>query len=191
MNESVKTILTVLALALLPVLSPQLAHAQFYSVKMNALSLAAGGTLNLEGEVVAGNNWTLNVVGQWNPWEFGSDGSRRVKQITVSPGARYWFGGAFNYGWFMGWHGIASRFNMSNMFGLNRRYDGRAYGGGMSAGFSIPLTKRWNIEYEVGVAGAWSDYRVYDCGNCGQFREHKHAWKVIPSRVGVNMIYLF
>ena len=56
---------------------------------------------------------------------------------------------------------------------------------------AYPLSKTWNIEWELGGAAVWARYNEYRCRECGAFLGRKHGWYLIPSRVALNMIYLF
>ena len=65
------------------------------------------------------------------------------------------------------------------------------YGIGLSIGKAYPLSNTWNIEWELGGAAVWARYNEYRCRECGAFLGRKHGWYLIPSRVALNMIYLF
>jgi len=76
----------------------------------------------------------------------------------------------------------------------SRRYDGRAFGIGVSYGYSWMFSKRWNVAVEAGIGlfhtkdtrrnptvGEWDDEYVY----------HYRRWTLFPSKAAVSFSYLF
>ena len=162
------------------------AAAQIFAVRANALA-ALTATLDLGAEVSVADKWTVEASGSWNPL--------RTDQLStrfhaVQLGSRYWLYESF-VGHFFGSHityvgyGLGSR---------TRRYDGRAFGVGVSYGYSWMLSTRWNITVEAGIGlyrtrdtrrdptvGDWDDEYIY----------HYRRWTLFPSRLGVSFSYLF
>ena len=75
-----------------------------------------------------------------------------------------------------------------------RRYDGRAFGIGVSYGYSWMLSTRWNVAVEAGIGlfrtrdtrrdptvGDWDDEYIW----------HYRRWTLFPSKLGVSFSYLF
>ena len=75
-----------------------------------------------------------------------------------------------------------------------RRYDGNAYGVGLSYGYAWMLSKRWNVAVEAGIGlfhtrdtrrdptvSDWEDEYIY----------HTRRWTLLPSRLEVSFSYLF
>ena len=160
------------------------ANAQFYSVKTNLLGLATTN-LNVEGAVSIHRNWSLHLPINYNPWI--SSGNKRLQNITVEPGIRYWFLESFSQG-FIGIQSIYSRFHV----GANKyRYDGYGVGLGLSYGYSKALNKRWNLEFEAGLGVLWADYTKYLCKKCGAPSGNEKKVHLIPSKASVSLVYLF
>lgn len=160
-------------------------NAQFYSIKTNLLGLATTN-LNVEGGISVHRNWSLHLPVTYNPWVFS--GNKRFQNITVEPGARYWFLESFSQG-FIGIHSIYSRFHVG---GTNKyRYDGYGIGVGLSYGYSKVLSKRWNFEFEAGLGVFWSDYTKYLCKKCGAPQGDEKKLYLIPSKASVSLVYLF
>lgn len=162
-------------------------YGQFYSVQTNALNLATG-TFNVEGSAALGRRWTLHLPVQYNPWTFPDN--RKIKNFSTFPGIRYWLTESYGRCWFMGIHGIVSRYNIG-LWGANYRYDGMAYGMGLSGGYSRPLGIRWNIEFELGAGAVWTTYDKYPCMRCGRKLETGSAIRFVPDRLAVSLVYLF
>lgn len=189
-----KTIKFLVMVALMLTLSAGM-HAQEksyympgFAIKTNALYWATT-TLNLGFEVGLSKKFTLDVSGNYNPWEFSDN--KQIKHWLVQPELRYWLCERF-YGHFFGLHAHYAEANVSNlnMFGLGHdRYQGNIYGGGISYGYQWILNKRWSMEATIGVGYARIDYDKYNCGECGNKIGKGHKNYVGPTKVGLSIIY--
>lgn len=83
------------------------AYGQWAAVKTNLL-YDATTTINLGLEVGLADKWTLDVSGNYNPWEFSDN--RQLKHFFIQPEARYWLCEKFN-GHFFGLHGHYGKYN--------------------------------------------------------------------------------
>ena len=88
-------------------------------------------------------------------------------------------------------HGVFSIYNAGGLFGHRYRYEGTAFGGGLSAGLVRPLSRRWNLEFELGLGVVWADWERYRCVNCGKRTGKGSGVYVTPTRTAVNLVYLF
>ena len=131
--------------------------------------------------------WSLHLPVQYNPFVFKDN--RQFRNLTVMPGVRYWFVESYS-NFFVGMNTLASGYSIGRIWN-KKRYEGEGYGIGLSIGNGLPLSKTWNIEWELGGAAVWARYNEYRCRECGAFLGRKHGWYLIPSRVALNMIYLF
>lgn len=158
--------------------------AQFYSVKTNLIGLATTN-LNIEGGVSVHRNWSLHLPINYNPWVFGKS---RIQNITIEPGARYWFLESFSQS-FVGMYSLYSRYHVG---GWNKyRYDGYGIGAGLSYGYSKALNKFWNIEFEAGLALVWTDYTKYLCRSCGAPQGDFNQIRLAPGKAAISLVYLF
>lgn len=172
----VRLVLGVLFLCLLsPVIHAQQSHTgPAVAVKTNALYWATS-TPNLGFEVGLGKQWTLDVLGGYNPFTFGDN--KKLKHWLVQPELRWWTCERFN-GHFLGVHLHGGMFNVGGVklpFGMfpsleDYRYEGEYYGGGLSYGYQWILGRRWSLEAEIGVGYARLNYDKYDCPKCGEYR---------------------
>ena len=117
--------------------------AQKWAVKSNLL-YDATATINLGVEAALGPRVTLDISGNYNPWEFGD---ARWKHWLIQPEVRYWLCERFN-GHFFGLHAHYAEYNAG---GINfnadfhrNRYQGHLYGAGLSYGYQWLIGKRWN-----------------------------------------------
>ena len=87
------------------------ASAQKIAVKTNLL-YDVTTTLNLGAEVRLAPKWTLDLSGNYNPFNLGDD--KKMKHWMAQPEARYWFCEAFN-GHFLGLHMLGGQYNVGNI----------------------------------------------------------------------------
>lgn len=159
-----------------------------FAVKTNALYLATT-TLNMGFEVGLAKKLTLDVSGNYNPWEFKDN--KQIKHWLVQPELRYWLCERFN-GSFFGLHGHYAEYNMGNidMFGWGHyRYDGNLYGAGISYGYQWILKHRWSMEATIGVGYARLKYDKYECGECGDKIGQNTKNYFGPTKIGLSIIY--
>ena len=159
-----------------------------FAIKTNALYWATT-TPNLGIELGLAKKLSLDISGNYNPWEFSDN--RQLKHWLVQPELRYWLCERFN-GSFFGLHGHYAEANVSNLdiFGMGHyRYDGKIYGAGISYGYQWILKKRWSMEATIGVGYARLDYDKYECGKCGDKLGHETKNYFGPTKIGLSIIY--
>lgn len=188
-------------LLLLPILllcvAPRSA-AQKAAVKSNLVSDATLSP-NLGLEVGLAPKWTLNASGQLNLWSL--DG-KKWRHWLVQPEARYWFCHRFQ-GHFLGLHALGGEFNAGNVnipvsfLGSDfhklkdRRYQGWGIGAGIGYGYDWVLSRHWNLEAEIGIGWIHARYDVYPCAVCGNKLGTGHHNYFGPTKVAVNLEYVF
>jgi hypothetical protein len=163
-------------------------YAQVYSVKADVLGWATG-TINGEASMALNENWSLHLPLRYNPWNISE--KFKMKNLTALPGVRYWPLQTYAPGYFFGVNGIVSRYNFAGLLAGNHRYDGMAYGLGLSAGYSIPINLHWNIEIEAGAGAVWSRRDKYPCERCGQKIEEQSGVWAAPDKLSVSFVYYF
>ncbi len=165
---------------------PHRAAAQIFAVRANALA-ALTAAFDLGAEVSVADKWTVEASGYWNPIRTENLSTRFH---AVQAGGRYWFYESF-VGHFVGAHLTYVGYDLGSR---TRRYDGRAFGVGVSYGYSWMLSKRWNVAVEAGVGlfrtrdtrrdptvGDWDDEYIW----------HYRRWTLFPSKAEVSFSYLF
>ncbi len=163
------------------------AKAQFYSVRINLVGLATTN-INVEASMTINRKWSLHVPIQYNPFKFSEN--KQFRNFYFTPGVRYWFLESYN-STFLGIHTVGAKYSIGNLFGSKHRYEGTAYGAGISVGRAYTIGKSWNIELEAGVGAAWLDYDKYICKRCGDLVEHKKEVRILPTKAAINLVYLF
>lgn len=196
-----KTIFIVSVLCMI-FLSSENVYAQKAAVKTNLL-YDATSTLNLGFELGLSPKWTLDISGNYNPWEFGDN--RKMKHWLAQPEFRFWLCERFN-GHFFGLHAHGGQYNWGGMLpwgfsngkmlGVesrqmsNYRYEGWLVGAGISYGYQWILGNRWNLEASVGVGYAHLNYGKYKCEKCGEKLSDEHRNYFGPTKASISLIYL-
>lgn len=172
--------------------------AQLVNVKTNMLYLATS-TPNLGVEFRLSNHTTLSLSGGYNPFNYPSytraDDSKvnpKLRHWLVMPEFKYWFCRAFERG-YVGIHTIYGEYNVGGLSFISAlkdyRYQGNAYGGGISAGYQWALGARWGIEASVGAGYLHLHYQKHDCGECGSsLGEYRHNY-FGPTKAALSLVY--
>lgn len=171
-------------LFLLLQLNGTVVRAQFYSVKANLLGWATTN-MNIEPSMTLSRKLSLHAPLTYNPFVFKNN--KRMQNLTFQPGIRYWFLESYARG-FVGINGIASAYHFT---GKKYRYEGMAYGLGLSYGYAQPLSPRWNFELETGWGLVWADYTKYTCKECGKKIGKEVNWYLVPTKASLSIVYLF
>lgn len=138
-----------------------------FAIKTN-LIYDASSTINLGVEIALAKKLTLDISGNYNPWDFGS--GKSIKHWMVQPELRWWTKERFR-GSFIGVHGHVGRFDGGGMFPwdfgtgkllgliskdavINNTFKGSLKGGGITYGYSWRLGSHWAIEPSIGIGYA-------------------------------------
>jgi hypothetical protein len=168
-----------------------------FAIKTNLLHGAAGLAPNLYGEVGLGKRTTIEAGFARNGRNRnGSVGNnRKLIHGGVTGEFRYWTRQRFN-GHFFGTHAFWRFYNVGGhnvpFVGFEReyRYEGTATGGGVSYGYLMPISSRWNVEFNVGVGAARMTYRKYGCDKCDALEDTVTRTYFGPTRAGVTLSFM-
>ena len=161
-------------------------------------------TMNLGVEFGLSNQFTLDLSGSYNPWEFSDN--RKMKLWMAQPELRWWtcrrfsghfwgfhiHGGQFNFGGMLPWG-----FRTGKMFGkienkeiLTHRYQGSFVGAGIGYGFHWLLGKRWGLEAEIGFGYTRLFYDKYRCIKCAKKIDTGSIDFLGPTKAAVSLVYV-
>ena len=166
--------------------------AQSLAVKSNVPYLASG-SLNVGLEMGLSPKLTLGVDYGINPFAFADN--KKWMHWIVQPELRYWFCERF-YGHFIGMHVGAGEYNINKVKiptvenSKDYRYEGWAALAGVSYGYSWILGERWNVEATFGVGVIYTDYKKFECPDCGKNLENDNNTFLSPTKAAVSIIYL-
>jgi hypothetical protein len=165
-------------------------HAQWIAVKSNIV-YDATATLNVGGEFVINKQFSVDLSGNYNGWELGD---RVWKHWMIQPEGRYWLLERFN-GHFFGVHGMYLNYDISRLevplidFSRRIHYKGTAYGGGVSYGYSLYVTPRFNIEFSAGIGYLNFGYdKTIIRTNTPEGRFKKSYFG--PTKLGLSIVYI-
>lgn len=147
----------------------------------------ATSTINLGVEFMLSDKWTLDISGNYNPWEFGE--YKKMKHWLIQPEAHYWLDEKYNKHFF-GLHLHGGQYNMALPKLFDNRYQGWFLGAGVSYGYHWKWNERWSMEFSLGLGYAYIDYDKYPCAICGEkLKESSHHY-FGPTKAGISLIYI-
>ena len=168
-------------------------------VKTNLLYGGLAYAPNLGVEVGLGERTTLDISAGYNSWNV--DGSftdnKKLAHFIIQPEFRYFLCDRFR-GHFFGVHALYSMYNISGhslpmLFGKESqkyRFQGDAYGGGISYGYQLMLGTRWNLEFQAGVGYVRLCYDKYNYRKCGEISQSGNKNYFGPTKLGISLIYI-
>lgn len=159
-----------------------------WAIKSNALYLAAG-VANIGGEYAFHPHWSVDLPLVYSPYTIAR--RYRMRFLYIQPEARYWLDRPMK-GHFFGVHLHAGVFNVS-LDDKNRYQSEKGFhGGGISYGYAMPLSRRWSMEFTVGVGYAFTKYcTYYNVPNGIRYEKDipYHYWGL--TKLGLNFVYRF
>lgn len=193
---------------LLMSISPAL--AQKWAVRTNVLALATGN-INADLSLAISPRISVHLPIQYRPytlpisapigllhWMEGELSNSHLSKIgkldhaenlTVMPGLRYWMNGVYNRGLFFGAHAVGKLFKYGGSELVGSYKDGYALGAGISVGYSLELSPRWNIEAEIGGSAYHRTYDLYRRSD-RMVQEGLSDTRIALSRLGISLTYL-
>ena len=159
-----------------------------WAIKSNALYLAAGVT-NIGGEYAFHPHWSVDFPLVYSPYTLAR--TYRMRFLYIQPEARYWLDRPMK-GHFFGVHLHAGVFNVS-LDNRNRYQSEKGFhGAGISYGYAMPLSRRWSMEFTVGVGYAFTRYcTYYNVPNGLRYEKDRpyNYWGL--TKLGLNFVYRF
>lgn len=163
--------------------------AQTFSVNTD-LTMLALQTYNVGAEMTIGNRSTLgmSVFGNYKPY-FNKD----MRVIGVQPEYRYYFGGRPLFHHFVGVGLLAAQYDMT---WNKKKYEGTAWGAGVTFGYVFQLNKRLALDAHAGVGLVFSHHKetmtdgtqlLLNDGKPSQ--EGFWEYRVLPTKIGVTLSY--
>lgn len=169
--------------------------AQSFALKTNLL-YDATLTPSLGFELpMSTKHWTYGVNGGFRPWPTDDEVTRKYRHVLVSPYVRLWTDSIYRKSFFS-LYAVYSHYNVADVkfpFGLYKEVrDSRRQGDlgalGLSYGYNWPLSARWHLEAEAGMALAFTRFEEFACGHCGAKLGTKNKLFALP-KVALNLVY--
>ncbi len=160
-------------------------YGQNMYISTNLLDYINLGTINGEFGLSPRPNWSFYVRGRYNPFSFdiGSPLQNRVASGVV--GARYWPWYASS-GWFLNAHAGYSKYNIGGIFS-SASYEGDAWHLTVGGGYALILSKKFNLDFGLGVQGGYTDYTRYACPRCGKITHEGRRIYIAPGNMLVQL----
>lgn len=166
-----------------------------FAIKTNLLYWSTL-TPNIAIEFGLGNRTSLDLTASYNPWNLKGDyvDNKKIVHWIIRPEFRYWLCERFN-GHFFGLHAFYWQYNVGGneipmMFEKDYRYEGNAFGAGISYGYHLALAKRWGLEFNIGAGVAFMDYTKKDCIKCGQEVGQYKKNYFGPTSAGIKLVFM-
>ena len=128
---------------------------------------------NIAAEMTIGNQSTLglSVLGNYHPWILKS-----MRAIAIQPEWRYYFSGRPMMRHFIGIGGLFANYNFE-WDGVH--YVGDAAGAGLTFGYVLPLSERFNLDFHAGVGLVFYYGEKEEVGNV-----------ILPTKIGISLSYI-
>ena len=166
--------------------------SQEIAVKSN-LPYLATSTPNMAIELGVSEKFTLDLSYGINPFVFKEN--KKWKHWLAQTELRYWLHERFS-GHFLGLHVGMSEYNLSKIKiptvtdSQYFRYEGSAFMGGLSYGYSWALGEKWKLEVTMGLGVMAIDYKKFECPECGKQLEEENKVFIAPTKAAINIIYM-
>ena len=177
------------------------ASAQTWAVAVNAADAIDLGTIGIEGSAAVGQHWSIHAGAKVNPWTFNKHNTwnglfsepdpdqKQDRKQVYAIGTRWWPWNVYS-GW---WVGAKAQYQEYNRGGILTKTaeEGDAFGAALAGGYSLMLKEHWNLDFGLGVWGAWTKYRKFAYPENGKITEEGHKWFFLPNEVILSLVYIF
>lgn len=183
--------LRVLVIVLLSVL-PTTMHAHRFAVSTNLLGYAELGTFNIDASYAVSRRWSLIAGARYNPFTYNKgdvEQQFQCRQQSYSVGARMWPWHTWS-GW---WFAAKARYQEYNVGGILSREtkEGDRVGMGLYSGYTLMMSKHFNLEFGAGFWTGVDMYRRYSCPICGRTIDKGRKGFILPDDIMVSVVYVF
>lgn len=187
MNKIVLAVLLALCLA-------GKASSQTLALKTNLLYDLTTSP-NIGVELGMNRHISLDINAGTNPWVFPDN--KMFQHIKLQTEFRYWPLERM-FGHFFGLYTHQIRYDLRHFDYLpdlleeDRRFDGFGVGGGLSYGYSLYLSPRWNLEFVIGGGFTYLEYdkHQYDTEKGSEFLGRYRTNYFGLSRLGISLVYI-
>lgn len=163
---------------------------QRFSIGTNVVDYANFGTLNLEGMLSVGKQWSVGAGVKYNPFLYREDTAPlSARQRLFSLGTRFWPWHVYS-GW---WIGAKAQYQEYNRGGIRSALteEGDRIGAGFSAGYSYMLLPHLNLDFGLGFWGGYAWYKAYACPVCGLTTGQGGKTFFLPNDLLLSLSYVF
>ena len=171
---------------------PFVSHARRFTVSTNLLGYAELGTLNAEASYAVSRRWSLTAGARYNPFIYNKGDALRqfqYKQQSYSIGVRMWPWHTWS-GWWLSTKVRYQEYNTGGIFSQDT-YEGDRVGMGLYAGYTLMVSRHFNVEFGLGAWGGVDMYTKYSCPVCGLTVGKGKKGFLLPDDVMISVVYVF
>ena len=166
------------------------------ALKTNLLYAFGTMTPNLGLEIGLNKRSTLNISAGYNPWNLDGDygDNKKLVHWLGNVEYRWWLCERFN-GHFFGAHVLGGQYNIGEydvpmLFEKESRYEGWGAGVGLSYGYQWIWSKRWAMEFNLGLGYIHLEYDIYGCEKCAEMEGQEKKNYFGPTKAGINLVFM-
>ena len=145
---------------------------------------------NLGFEMIVSNKSSISLNALYANKAMGKD----IKLVAIQPEYRHYISNRPMHGIFLGFGAIGSRYDIS---WSGKRYEGDAFGGGLTFGYVWDVTNRFCVDFHAGfgaVAYRQKEYKLNsnydDSMENGIIKTNASGYYLIPTRIGISASYI-
>ncbi|MDR0893920.1 MAG: DUF3575 domain-containing protein [Prevotellaceae bacterium] len=154
---------------------------------------------NLALEYSLTPRYSVAVEGYWSWWDTRAPDYWSYRIQVVGAEAKYWLGSRLARprltGHYLGIYAMMGNYDV-RLFPRSLSDMGYVstlnYSGGITYGYVLPVGKRWDLEFSLGVGYVGGKYHEYNrsiCADCYPIRSDKEHTYYGPTRAAVSLIY--
>jgi len=147
-------------------------------------------TLGVEWRV--SNNIGIKLDGSYGYW--GDEHGKVQKIWLVSPEVRWYMGESKRF--YLGLGANAGEYNiykgmLGSLFDKDKGYQGKLYGGGLTVGYQLPLSKSFGIDFNLGLGYTRFEYDSFTVSNETRVFSEKDKTKNFwgPTQAGISLVW--
>lgn len=157
---------------------------------------------NLAIEIPLGHNynWSVGIEGNWSWWNTNADSYHYHRIQIAGIELRRWFRKNTNNslnGYFIGLYGYGGTYDI-RLFTSKSSDKGQlsnwSYSGGLTFGYAMPIAKRFNLEFGLGVGylgGKYYKYTAEACEECTFPWQSTHQRNYIGlTKANISLVWL-
>ncbi|MBQ0024465.1 MAG: DUF3575 domain-containing protein [Bacteroidales bacterium] len=148
-------------------------------------------SINADLQKAVARNWTTDVQFRYNPWEFVKSAAYMSQDVKYQAqvGVRYWPWYTFSGLWLKGAL-QAQNYRRGGFEGI-RPEMGNKYGVAASVGYSLMITKWFNIDFGAGLWGGFKRYQVFADQNFETVKEKGGNGFISGNELSVSASFIF
>jgi hypothetical protein len=194
-HDTVRILLTDTVAAVIPQQPARKTHIALKTNLLYDLALLP----NLAVEIPFGR-WSALAGGNWSWWEIKAPHYWSHRIQWAEAGVRYWWNNNDSIpltGWFAGLYAAAGTYDI-RLFTRSLDEMGylsnRSWSAGATGGYSLPLSRRWNMEFSISAgyfSGRYYKYNRSRCADCYPKRATGNLHYIGVTGAAVSLVYRF